>query len=209
MTARRLLLGVGAAACLAAAVVLALLAFDARGWQRTLTRDDLRFRSLPGHVDLWRSPSLLPGDPAAALLGTGDPVSYRRALQTFWRSRVGTDPQTELQLPVVRARAQSRLQALAVAGRTAEERSTAANLLGVLTATTPASDRETQAQTLQRAAQYFQQAIAADPGSYAAKLNLELVLRLQHPGKSRFGRRARAGFGYGKGQGQIAVGSGF
>jgi hypothetical protein len=207
--ARRSLAGIAALVCLGLAAILTLLAFDARGWQRTLTRDDLRFRALPAHVGLWRSPSLLPFDPAAALLGTADAVDYRRALQSFWFSKIGTNPQSELELPVLRAQTQGRLQSILDSGRTAEERSNAANLLGVLTVTTPSSDGETQTQTLQRAAEYFQRAILENPANYAAKLNLELVLRIQRPGQSKLGKDARGGYGFGRGKGAGVIGSGF
>ncbi len=209
MRLRRAVSGIAALACLGLAGMLALLALDARGWQRMLARDDLRFRALPAHVGLWRSPSLLPFDPAAALLGTADAVGYRRALQYFWFSKIGTNPESELELPVLRAQTQGRLQAILDGGRTAEERSNAANLLGVLTVTTPSSDGETQTQTLRRAAEYFQRAILENPSNYAAKLNLELVLRIQRPGQSKFGKDARGGYGFGKGKGAGVIGSGF
>jgi len=206
---RRAPLLAGALACFALAALLALLAVDARGWQRTLTRDDLRFRALPGHAALWRSQSVLPFDPAATLLGTGDAVGYRHALQWFWFSKIGTNPETELELPVLRAQTQNRLQAILDGARTSRERSVAANLLGVITVTTPAGDKETQTQTLLRAAQYFQKAILLDATDYAAKLNLELVLRIQQPGRSKFGKDARGGYGFGKGRGVGVVGSGY
>jgi hypothetical protein len=105
--------------------------------------------------------------------------------------------------------AQERLQSLANTAETGEERSDAANLLGVMTVTTPAADASTQTQTLQRSALYFQRAILDDPTNYAAKLNLELVLRLRRPGKSRFGKDARGGYGYGGAQGAGVIGGGF
>jgi hypothetical protein len=206
---RRWLPLLAALGCMAFAAALALVAVDARSWQRTLTRDDLRFRALHSHVGLWRSPALFPGDPARALLGIGDPLAYRRALQLFWFSRVGANPVTQLDVPTTRVEAQDELEGLMQSGSTGEERSTAANLLGVLTVTTPASDSSALTQTLRRAAQYFQSAIGADPTNYQAKLNLELVLRLQRPGKSRFGKDARAGFGFGRGRGATVIGSGF
>jgi hypothetical protein len=198
-----------ALACLGAAAVLALLAVDARAWQHTLTRDDLRFRAMHSHADLWHSQSVLPGDPARRVLGLGDALGYREALQLFWFSRVGTNPDTRQDVAQTRVLAQERLQGLATGAATGAERSDAANLLGVMTVTTPAADAATQTQTLQRAALYFQRAILDDPTNYAAKLNLELVLRLRRPGKSRFGKDARGGYGYGGAQGAGVIGGGF
>lgn len=195
--------------CFAVAALLLLLALDARGWPRRLTHDDLRFRALHSHVGLWHSPAALPGDPVRRLLGLGEPLAFRHALQLFWYSRVGSDPESRQDLPAIRAAAQDALASLVVSGRTPQERSTAANLLGVLTVTTPAADSETQTQTLVRAAGYFQRAIAEDPQNVSAKLNLELVLRLRKGGKSGFNKDARGGFGFGKGRGAQVVGSGF
>jgi hypothetical protein len=193
------------------AAVLLLLAVDARAWRTTVARDDLRFRALPSHVGLWRPSTLLPGDPAGALIGTGDTTTYRRALQLFWYSRIGSDPQAAQNLPEVRVDAQETLQQLITSGRRAVERSTAANLLGVLVVTTPApgTDRTGLAQLLRRAAGYFQTAVALDPADIDAKQNLELVLRLRQPGKGRLGHDARAGYGFGRGRGATVVGSGY
>jgi hypothetical protein len=206
---RRSLPPLAALVCLGVAAVLALVAVDAHAWQRRLTRDDLRFRALHSHVGLWSSPAVLPGDPARRLLGIGDALTYRRALQLFWFSRVGANPQSGHDVPATRVEAQDQLESLSGTARTREERSTAANLLGVLTVTTPAADASALTQTLRRAAEYFQRAIGEDPTNYAAKLNLELVLRLQRPGKSRFGKDARGGYGFGRGRGVGVIGSGF
>ncbi len=206
---RRSRLVLAALACLGVAVVLALVAVDTHRWQRTLTRDDLRFRALHSHVGLWTSPAAFPGDPARTLLGIGDALTYRRALQLFWFSRIGSNPQSRQDVPATRVEAQDQLERLMGTASTGEERSTAANLLGVLTVTTPAADASALTQTLRRAAEYFQRAIGEDSANYAAKLNLELVLRLQRPGKSRFGKDARGGYGFGRGRGVGVIGSGF
>jgi len=92
------------------------------------------------------------------------------------------------------------------------QRSDAANLLGVLVATTRVpggNDRSVITQLLKRSAAYFQQSIAIDPGNADAKQNLELVLRLDKPGKGHFGKDARAGYGFGRGRGASELGSGY
>ena len=198
-----------AAVCLLVAAILLLLALDARAWQRRVTRDDLRFRALHGHVGLWKSPSILPGDPAKQLLGLSDSLAYRHALQLFWYSRVGSDPESRADLTTIRVQTQTLLQQLVDGAATGTERSTAANLLGVITVTTPAADTATQLQTLNRAAGYFRRAISANASNFEAKANLELVLRIKDLGKSRFGKDARGGFGFGRGRGASVGGSGF
>jgi hypothetical protein len=193
------------------ALVLALLAVDVRAWQTTVARDDLRFRALPAHKGLWKPPTILPGDPASRLIGTGDAMAYRHALQYFWFARIGSNPEVRQDTPALRASAQERIQSMIGSAPNAKQRSDAANLLGVLVVTTPApgSDQDAVTQILTRAAQYFQLAISIDDGNLDAKQNLELVLRLQRPGKGKLGRDARSGYGFGRGRGAGQQGSGF
>lgn len=200
-----------ALSCTAAAGLLLVLALDARSWGATMARDDLRFRALPAHLDLWRPATSLPGDPAGALLGTGDTLAYRRAVQLFWYSRIGSNPEDQQDLPTLRAEAQQRLQDLAVRGSSSRERSYAANLLGVLVVTTPtpSDDKIAIKKVLERATGYFQQAIRLDSLNSDAKLNLELVLRIASPGKGRVGRDARSGYGSGRGHGVTPTGTGY
>ena len=199
------------AVCVLVAVVLGLLAVDVRAWQTTVARDDLRFRALPAHKGLWRPSTILPGDPASTLIGTGRPLAYRRALQYFWYSRIGSNPEVRQDTPALRASAQQRIAELVSSAPTSKQRSDAANLLGVLVVTTPAtgSDKDAITQILTSAAKYFQQAIAIDPANFDAKQNLELVLRLQRPGRGRIGQDARSGYGFGRGQGAGPQGGGY
>jgi hypothetical protein len=197
--------------CAGAATVLVLLALDVRMWRTTVARDDLRFRALPTHKALWSPATVLPGDPAAKLIGTGDTLAYRRALQYFWYSRIGSNPDVREDTPTLRATAQEKLQGLITSAPNSAERSAAANLLGVLVVTTPApgSDKDAITQILTRGAQYFQRAIAINAGNAEAKQNLELVLRLQRPGKGKIGRDARSGYGFGRGRGAGGEGTGY
>jgi hypothetical protein len=199
------------ALCAGVAVLLILFALDANTWKTTIARDDVRFRALPTHTQLWQPSTILPGDPASLLIGTGTTVEYRRALQYFWYSQVGRDPQEHQDAPTLRATAQDKLQQVIDSGLNARQRSAAANLLGVLVVTTPAIGNDPSAitQTLKRSAGYFQQAIALDPGNGNAKENLEIVLRLTKPGKGKIGNDARSGYGFGKGHGLGQQGGGY
>ena len=198
-----------AAALLCLATGLFLLALDVRSWQRTLGRDDAHFLAAPSATKLWQSPTHLPGDPAGSLLGVSDPLAYRSALQTFGENAVGVEKAKASDLSASRVATQLELQSLATTARTPVERSLAANLLGVLTITTTSADSGTILQTLNRSADYFSRAVEADPTSWPAKVNLELVLRLQRPRKARFNADARGGFGAGGSQGFGVVGGGF
>ena len=191
------------------ATVLLLFALDIKRWQRTVTRDDLRFRALPGHVGLWKSPSVLPGDPAERLLGMGDAIEYRHALQLFWYSRVGGDPTTHVDVNATRVDTQDTLSSLMVSGKTARERSNAANLLGVMTMTNLSPEDESALQTLHRAQGYFRKAIAADGTNETPKQNLELSLLLVSNQKKRYGKDSKGGFGFGRGHGAHVSGTGF
>ena len=110
---------------------------------------------------------------------------------------------------MTRVSTENDLQGIASHARTGAERSRAADLLGVMTITTPTADNATEVQAIERAAAYFQQAIEADPRNYSAKLNLELLLRLERPAKARFGTDARGGFGPGGSHGHGVVGGGY
>jgi hypothetical protein len=208
-TLKRSLPLVAAVVLLGLASVLALLAVDVRGWQTALAGSDLRFQAQPAQSDLWQSPATLPGDPARLLLGLNDALAYRRGLQNFWRNEVGVVHANGSDLSAKRVEAQTQLLGLSTGAATAAERSNAANLLGVMTITTTATTRATLAQILTRATSYFQQAIADDPANGAAKINLELALRLKRPGKSHFGADARGGFGFGGSEGAKLPGGGY
>jgi hypothetical protein len=196
-----------AAVLLGLAAVLALFASDVRAWQGALTHGDLRFRAQRSHIGLWRSPALLPADPARFVLGLDDALSYRRAVQLYWLSAVGTSTGGQADLEATRLEAQTKLQTVMTTGATAWERSNAANLLGVMTVTAPANSA-TQKEEIATARGYFQSAVKADPQNYGAKLNLELLLRVAHPVKSELDQDAHGGFGYGGANGVGVVGGG-
>jgi hypothetical protein len=194
------------------AVVLAFLAADVAAWRSTVKRDDLRFRALPAHTGLWRPQTLLPLDPASLVIGTGSTTSWRHSIQWFWFTHINSNPEVRMDTPTLRADTQNKLLAQLADAPTAAQRSEAANLLGVLVATTRVpggNDRSVITQLLKRAAAYFQQSISIDPSNGNAKQNLEIVLRLSKPGKGHFGKDARAGYGFGRGRGAGEFGSGY
>ncbi|MDE3026622.1 MAG: hypothetical protein KGI93_13750, partial [Acidobacteriota bacterium] len=138
-------------------------------------------------------------------------IAWRHALQSFWYTHIGANPQAQADLPTLRARAQAQLLELTTNAATAEERSDAANLLGVLVITTPisAGSQTAQIQVLKQSIQYFTQAVELDSADTDAKQNLELVLRVTRPGKGPLGRDAHAGFGFGRGHGTSLIGNGY
>jgi len=200
----------GAVLCAALAALLVLLAVDAVRWRTAVSRDDLRFRALPTHGALWAPGTVLPSSVSSTVIGTGSTVEWRRALQYFWYSRIGSNP-LRMDAPTIRAAAQDRLITQLEGAPSIAQQSTAANLLGILVVTTPAprNDQSVVGQILDRAAKYFQQSIALDPGNAAAKQNLEIVLRIQKPGRGRIGHDARSGYGFGRGEGSGELGNGY
>jgi hypothetical protein len=189
------------------ATVLLLFALDVRAWQGTFTQGDVRFRAQRSHIRLWQSPAVLPGDPARAVLGIDDALSYRRAVQLFWFSTAGASTGGQADLAATRVTGETDLQGLMTSGATRQERSNAANLLGVMTVTAP-ENSATQKQEIATAVRYFAQAVRDDPTNYDAKLNLELLLRVAHPGKNKLNQDAHGGFGFGGANGVGAVGGG-
>jgi hypothetical protein len=205
---RRALPLVAAGVLISLATLLVLFAADVRAWQGTLTQGDLRFRPQRSRIGLWHPPTILPGDPARAVLGIDDALSYRRAVQLFWFSTIGASTGGQADLAGTRVAAETELQRLITTAATRQERSNAANLLGVMTVTAP-ENSATQKQEISSALHYFQQAVIDDPTSYAAKINLELLLRVAHPSKNRLDQDARGGFGFGGSNGVGVEGGGF
>lgn len=205
---RRALPLVAAVVLVGLAIVLGLFARDVRAWQGSLTQSDLLFRGQRSHLGLWKSPALLPGDPARAVLGLGDALSYRQGLQLFWFSNIGTTTAGQADLAATRVAAETELQKLMTSAATREERSNAANLLGVMTVTAPANS-PTRKEEISTAVGYFQRAVIEDPTNYYAKLDLELLLRVASPSKSKLDQDARGGFGFGGSNGVGVTGGGF
>ncbi len=194
-------------------VMFAILAVDIHAWQERMRRDDATFDTFRNKQGLWRSPAILPGDPAYQLLGIADPRAYRHAVQRFWHSqiavqRLGNNP-WQSHLNAARVVAGNDLLAAAQTGRTSTERSRAANFLGVMTITTPTVNNGSKEEAFARAAAYFQQAILTDPDNYAAKVNLELLLELERPLAKKLGSFANGGFATGGSSGAGKAGGGY
>jgi len=141
------------------------------------------------------------------VLGIGDALSYRRAVRLFWLSTAGASTGGKADLAATRVAAETQLQRLMTSAATRDERSNAANLLGVMTVTAP-ENSATQKKEIATGVRYFAQAVVDDPTNYDAKLNLELLLRIAHPGKNKLDQDARGGFGFGGANGVGVVGGG-
>ena len=163
------------------AAALALFAADVRAWQGAITQSDARFRAQRAHIGLWRSPAVLPADPARSVLGIDDALSYRRAVQLFWLSQIGSSTGGQADLAATRVEAQADLQALMTCAPTAR---------GTLERGEPARGHDRHRPVQQPDAEggdrdrqgLLPQAVIEDPTNYNAKINLELLLRVARPG---------------------------
>lgn len=182
---------VAAAGLLVLAVLTALLAADVRGWADSVESGDAVYAAAPARAE-W-TPSTRLGGLAEALLGAGDDVAARRALQLY-RSTVGINVRLDnaLDVQTARARAQDGLERMARSDdprRAAQART----LLGVLAFRAVARGAE-QSQ-IEAAAADFTDAIRADPAAEPAKFDLELLLRLTAAHGTRTGTEPGSGAG--------------
>jgi hypothetical protein len=199
MTALRIAL---VALLAAGAVAMALLADDVGSWRSAIARGDAVYAATPSSA-LW-SPGTRVGGTAELLLGTGDDLRLRRALQLYVdvsKLRLRLDNAVEVE--TARARAQDALERVARA-HDRRSASQALTLLGIL-AFRAAAAGGAQSQ-VDAAIADFTDALRADRGNEQAAYDLELLLRriAAHgsrtaPGQgSGFGRSGRRGGGGGQ-----------
>jgi hypothetical protein len=188
-----------AAVCLAAAVVLMLLALDARAWSGRFPADDLRYRRMPSAHALWRPTELTPFRFDRSVLGIGDDIAYRKALREF---RIGRPLEPVFSTAVTTHRVMAQLALTHVVETTGNPKraSQAANLLGVLGFAMATQDVGQRATFLNNAITAFKQAIAFDASNDDALFNLEYALdqlkgggEQQAGGSEKLGQRGNAG----------------
>lgn len=172
------------------AIVLALGAHDALSWRSALSRGDRRLATAPASAR-WRASTVLPGDPARALLALGDDLALRRAVRAFLVAEAtpyGFD--NGVNQTRVRSGAEIMLSDLAANGRPADA-SQAGDLLGVLVVK---AGRVTGGITADdRARSAFEAAVRRDPSNTDAKYNLELLLRRTKATSTRQGPGSGSG----------------
>ena len=173
---RRLALAAGAAACFGLAAVLFLMALDTTRWRGAVPDDDVRYRAEPAQT-LWHPATLMPGDPARLVLGVGDDVRFREAVQALRQGRLEVGFTSDPTLALPRAEAQSRLAKVAQSDPSAERRSRALGLLGVMSFAASLYESRGQAALVGEAVKDFQSALELDPSNDEAKANLEQALQ--------------------------------
>ena len=164
------------AAGLVLGILCLLLALDISRAAGTVEGDDARFLAQPRIAGYWQDDGVLPFGAGRRLLGAGDDVAQRRAVQRFWLGRPRDPSIPGPERLAARAQAQAALaEAEEAAG--AQGASITANLLGVLALLTP-PDQAERSQVVRAAAAAFRRAIVLDQANGDAKFNLESVLRL-------------------------------
>ena len=175
----RLALGVGATICLVVALALGLLALDIARTRDALAHGDVQYRISPERLGHWRASTIVPSDPAASLLGTQDDLELRRAVRSVRLARLD-DPTVSVSDPeiaLLRNDAQARLDALVAGDASAQTKSRAAGLLGVIGLSRLSSETQDRTALLSATVANLQLAIALDPSNDEAKYNLELALQ--------------------------------
>jgi hypothetical protein len=170
-------LALAVAACGFAAGVLALLlAADVGRVEGALAADDARFVSRPLAGGYWEDPGRVPFGAAERLLGLGDDIAHRRAVEAFWISGPRRPLAQRKRRIVERARAQELLGTLETTAPTPEREGQIAHLRGVLALVAAPAEGNRRALIL-AAADSFRRAIVADPQLDDAKFALEALLR--------------------------------
>jgi hypothetical protein len=189
---------------LALALAAVLLAVDIGRWRGQIAAGDRRLAANPvAQVD-WQASTLLPGDPASRLVGLGNDIELREAIQAFsvaQRTPVGFDNGQQRSLR--QAEADGLLEGVVLTGSPSQV-SQADVLSGILAfAKTSAPDGVTTPGA--RAIAAFTDAARLDPSNSAAAFDLELTLRALAPTGTRPGSNPSAG---GKGPGRAGAGAG-
>lgn len=196
---------VGLALLLAAVAVLAaLLVLDVRSAQRALEQGDALYTVAPARAT-W-TPATALGSVSGRLLGTGDDLAWRRALQLYAVAAATPNRlDTAVELQSRRSQAEDALAGVAHGPHASE----AETLLGILAFEQAASGSGPGG--ADAATANFTDAVRADPANTAAKFDLELILRLTATHGSRPGAGPGGGVGPGgrRGAGGGTPGNGY
>jgi hypothetical protein len=183
----------GAVVALLAAALFVAVALDAHAWGTRLPADDLRFRHDALSEDLWTPEQRTPLHLTQHLLGVGNDLAYRRALQAFRAGRP-LEPLTSTAMAARRIRAQIALQDYIEHARDPRRRAQASNLVGVLAFAAATQDVAQRITFLNNAIASFRTAIELEPTNDDALFNLEYALgQLKEAAEQQAGPNQRVG----------------
>ena len=175
------------------AVVSALAARDVLAWRGQTAHADVAIASFSPDTSVWRPHTWLPAGVSEWLIGAGDDVEFGQALQHFqvfrghqqWGlfviNRAFAEPSEFAHRALELAQLEFTFDQLARSSRSAELRSRARQLHGILLfqhLILQAGDAKT---TLERTIADFTEAVRLDPGNATAKYDLEGLLYLYSP----------------------------
>lgn len=203
---KRAALIAGAVACLASAVLFAVLAADVAAWHTALPADDVRYRVDPEQEGLWAPELRASWLDVGTLLGVHDDVEFRDAVRALRTARLDdafvSDPETA----VLRNGAHALLQGVATGDDDPSRASRAAGLLGVLGLARLVTETQDREVLLGATIATLRAAVELDASNDEAKYNLELALQRARGldiSEAAGGRNAAPG-----GQGQRGAGAG-
>ena len=176
MSGRRIAGLAAGVALLAVSLVLVLLAADVLRVQQALEHGDSRFGPVAGRNGMWEADTTLSAGIAERLLGVGDDVAYRTAVQRFRLVRPREPVQQFAQL-TVRAGVDRRLAAAIRAEDDPARRASLHVLRGALALEESRLGSDSGPPT-RRAITQFRLAVELDPTNIDAQYDLELALRL-------------------------------
>ena len=163
------------AALVLVAAVLVALAADVLRWDRQIRDADIAYGA--GAAATWEPNTLLPRGVSSSLLGVGDDVAYRKAVDRFWRSKP-RDPIRVFEDLTRRSAAERVL----VQTFTNDGNPTRRSQLAVLRAALMLEEGRnspTQRQVfVRRAIEQLERAVILDPSNDTAIYDLELSLKL-------------------------------
>jgi hypothetical protein len=171
----RAALGGAAFVCFVLAVVLVLLTVDVARWHDAMRTGDVRYGASTETMPLWRADSLVPFNPAKALLDIQDDIEVREALRALRLARLGDPVISDPELAIRRNEAQARLEAIVAAGRDDATRSRAAGLLGALGLARFVYETQDREALLSSTVSSLKLALDLDPTNDEAKYNLEFA----------------------------------
>ena len=199
----------GVVALLLAAILGVTLAVDLLRAENRVDLADAAFTSGVNQKVTWDAETLLPVGVSRGILGLGDDVTFRNAVQRFWLSKP-RDPLREFGDVTRRSGAERELARLGETDTSAERRAVLLTMRGALLLE-EARNTTTQRQVfVRRAIEQFRRAVVLDPSNADAVYNLELALKLL-----RRGGADPAGGGEGRsplpspGAGAATTGTGF
>jgi hypothetical protein len=166
---------VAVAALIVVAAALVALAADVLRWDRQLRDGDIAYGAAARAT--WEPDTLLPRGVSSSLLGVGDDVAYRHAVDRFWRS--GPREPIRVFEDVTRRSAAERVLGQAFVS---DDNPTRRSQLAVLRAALMLEEGRnspTQRQVfVRRAIEQLERAVTLDPSNDTAIYDLELALKL-------------------------------